>query len=342
MVLSGTLMEFILADVLNLLMQQKVTGKLVLTDSKKEGTIIFKDGLIAGAECGEENLTNKLFNYIVDIKKKAPEKLTPLFSASTGNLTDLCSTLMEQDLITTRELKSFAEFCVEDISCGLLAWSKGTYRFNSNRSVAAQVCGVATIPVENIIMEGMRRTDEWARMREYIGEDMIFVPASKKPSVMEIEGSIDVTAAPEEYILSLLDGSNSVKALTKNSCLCEYKVYESINTLLQSQRITALHQKYTQSIQAALKRKDAEEASILNRTFLGSLVSVAAAAAIVIIFTLCGAVLLPRLGAGWQAESAYIPAAVESARLLHQAISGETDADPATLKNAGLLTDKDF
>jgi len=343
MVLSGALKEFILADVFNLLMQQKITGKLVLTDNKREGVILFKDGIIAGAECGDENLTNKLFNYMIDVKKKTPELLTPLFSASADNLSDLCSTLMERNLITSKELKSFAELCTEDIACGLLIWNHGAYRFNSVRSVAAQVCGVATIPVENIIMEGMRRSDEWARMQEYIGEEMIFVPATKKLSAMEVEGSIDITAAPEEYILSLLNGSNSVKALTKNSCLCEYKVYESINILLQSQRITALHQKYTQSIQAALKRKDAEEASILSKTFLGSLVSVAAAAVIVIIFAFCGLVLLPQFGAGGRAEAgARVPDAVESARLLHQALSGEIAVDPAALKNAGLLTDKDF
>jgi len=340
MVLSGALKEFILADVFNLLMQQRITGKLVLTDSKNEGVIVFKDGIIAGAECGEENLTNKLFNYLVDVKRKAPEQLTPIFSASADDLSALCSTLMERNFITAKELKSFTEMCVEDISCSLLAWNRGTYRFNSFRSVAAQVCGVVTIPVENIIMEGMRRTDEWTRMQEYIKEDMIFVPAAKNQAALD---EIDVTAAPEEYIFSLLNGSNSVKALTKSSCLCEYKVYESINMLLQSQRITALHQKYTQSIQAALKRKDAEEASILSKTFSGSLVSVAAAAVFMAVFTFCGLVLLPRLGLFKPIEkSAYVPDAVESARLLHQAIIGETANDPATLKNAGLLTDKDF
>jgi len=344
MVLSGALKEFILADVFNLLMQQKITGKLVLTDNKREGVIVFKDGIIVGAECGEENLANKLFNYLIDVKKETPEQLTPIFSANADNLSVLSSTLMEHNLITTKELRNFAELCVEDISCNLLAWSQGTYRFNSSRSVTAHACGVATIPVENIIMEGMRRTDEWTRMQEYIKENMIFVPSAKKqPTAQTAPDGFDVTTAPEEYILSLLNGSNSVKTLMKNSCLCEYKVYESINTLLQAQRITALHQKYTQSIQAALKRKDAEEASVLSKTFFGSLISVGIAAAVVIFFIFCGAVLLPALDAGKQAgESPNETGAVESARLLHQAISGEKTGNPAILKKAGLLTDKDF
>jgi hypothetical protein len=169
---------------------------------------------------------------------------------------------------------------------------------------------------------------------------MIVVPAAKNQAAAD---EINVTAAPEEYILSLLDGSNTVKALTKNSCLCEYKVYECINTLLQSQRITALHQKYTQSIQAALKRKDAEEASILSKTFSGSLVSLAAAVVFIAFFTLCGLVLLPNIGLGKPMEtSARVPDVVESARLLHWAISGEAASEPDVLKNAGLLTDKDF
>jgi hypothetical protein len=344
MVLSGSLKEFILADVFNLLTQQKITGKLILTNDKREGNIVFKDGIIVGAECGEENLPNKFFNYLVDVKRNPSESLTQLFTAHAGHLGTLCSATLERNLLTIKELKRFAECCVEDMCCSLLMWSQGSYRFNSLRNVATQTSGFVSISAENIIMEGMRRADEWGRMQEYIKEEMIFVPSVKKGAAPGgADGEIDPAAMPEEYILSLLNGSNSVKAIVKSCCLCEYKVYESINMLIQAGRISALHQKYTQSIQAALKRKNDEEASVLGKTFLASFFSGAVAAVFIAFFFLAGTVLLPGLGIGGSQEGgAEITDAAESAVLLHRAITGEAVGDLATLEAEGLLTNKDY
>jgi hypothetical protein len=344
MVLNGTITEFILADVFNLLVQQRITGRLALVDEKLEAGIVFKDGIIVGADCGDENLPNKLFNFLVDIKKIEPDQLTPLFNANSGNLSVLAASLLERNLMDTRELKSFTESCVEDICCSLLTWNKGTYRFSSLRGIATIACGVVTIPVENIIMEGMRRTDEWGRMQEYIREDMIFVPAKRAGGGGGEQKQFDLVNAQEEYILSLLDGSNTIKRIKKSGCLCEYKVYESINNLLQAQRITALHQKYTQPIHAALRRKNAEEASVLGKTFFGSLLSVGVAAAFVLFFLFGKMIVLPALTSDAEvSKNAGKNDAVQAAAQLHRATTGEELMEkPAALKKEKLLTGRDF
>jgi len=339
MVLSGTLKEFILTDVFNLLAQQRITGRLVLTCDGREGGIVFKDGIIVGADSGDENLPNKLFNFLVGVRRKAPEHLSQLFNAHAGNLSVLAASILERNLMDSAELKGFAEACVEDICCSLLGWDHGSYRFNSLRGVAALACGAVTIPAENIIMEGMRRIDEWGRMQEYIQEETIFVPATRG---QEPPADIDVTAAPEEYILSLLDGSSTVRSIKKSCCLCEYKVYESLSALLQARRVTALQQKYTLSIQAALKRKDAEEASVLNKTFFGSLLSAGVAAVFVLFFLFCRISILPGTTGGAAKPGAATTDAARAATLLHQAITGERVENPAILKKKGLLTDRDL
>ncbi|MCL2219434.1 MAG: DUF4388 domain-containing protein [Chitinispirillia bacterium] len=342
MVLSGALKEFILGDIFNLLTLQKATGRLVLSDDRREGGIVFKDGIIVGADCGDENLPNKLFNYMVGIKRKSPDHVSQLFNANAGNLSQLASNIIERNLMTQKELKTFAESCVEDICCSLLNWTRGTYRFNSQRSVASAACGSVTIPAENIIMEGMRRIDEWARMQEYIQDQMIFVPAIKGGAGRDSNDEFDVNAAPEEYILSLLDGSCTVGSIKKSCCLCEYKVFESINILLQTQRITALHQKYTQSIQAALKRKEAENEAILNKGFIGSAVSVAAALVFAAVMLFCRLYVIPESARSADDAAAGTPDAVRAAVQLHYATTGEQAGDPAALKEAGLLTDRDL
>jgi hypothetical protein len=346
MVLNGTLKEFILADVFNLLTQQRTTGRLDLSSGKREAVIVFKDGVIVGGEDGDENLTNKLFNYLVDIKRKTPEQISPIFNAHTGDLSVLSTTLLEHNLLTAAELKGFAESCVEDICCSLLTWNEGTYRFNSVGSVSAIACGIVSISAENIIMEGMRRVDEWARMQDYITEDMVFVQTSDSRPV----GEIDIAATPEEYIFSLLDGNNSVKSIKKSCCLCEYKVYESINFLLQAQRITALQQHYTESIKAALARKEAELASVQRNTFFSSVVAAGVAAMFVLFFLFCRTFLLPKIDPAtydrdvaeqYRTREVTGSDAWQGASLLYRTINGG-QSNPELLKKAGLLTDRDL
>jgi hypothetical protein len=350
MVLNGTLKEFILADVFNLLTQQRITGRLELACGKREAWIVFKEGAIVGAEDGEENLANKLFNYLIDIKRRTPEKLSPIFSPHSGDLSALSNALLEHNLLNASELKGFAGSCVEDICCSLLTWNEGTYRFSSMGSVSAFACGVVSTSAENIIMEGMRRVDEWARMRDYITEDMVFAPAPGAVGA-DLSDGIDAAAAPEEYIFCLIDGKNAVKGIKKSCCLCEYKVYESINYLLQSQRIIPVQQQHTETIKAALARKQAEMASALRATFFGSLVAAAVAASFVAFFIFCRIFFLPKLDPGTYnrdiVEQRRINTvkgsdAVQGAALLHRAISGEPGAEPEALKKAGLLTDRDL
>jgi len=352
MVLNGTLKEFILADVFNLLTQQRITGRLDLASGKREALIVFKDGSIVGGEDGDENLTSKLFNYLVDIKRRTPEQLTPIFSAHTGDLSALSSDLLERNLLTAAELKGFAGSFVEDICCSLLTWNEGTYRFNSVGSVSNIACGVVTISAENIIMEGMRRVDEWARMKDYITEDMVFAPAPHSGGGVS-PGEIDIAAAPEEYIFGLLDGESTVKNIKKSCCLCEYKIYESINFLLQAQRITAMQQHYSESIKAALARKEAEVASVLRATFFSSLIAAAVAAAFVVFFLFSRIFLLPKLDPGTYDRDVVEQRrlnevkgsdAVQGASLLYRAVVDEPPVAnrEEALKKAGFLTDRDL
>ncbi|MFP4240920.1 MAG: DUF4388 domain-containing protein [Chitinispirillaceae bacterium] len=345
MVLSGTLKEFILADVFHLLTQQKITGKLFLSDGQSEGAIIFKSGMIVGAEKDEETLQNKLFNFLVDVKKKSPEHLNVLFTSHEGNLNALCASLIDRKLMTVKEIKMFTDSCVEDIACSLLMWKSGAYRFNSLRSVAPLACSTVSISSENIIMEGMRRVDEWNRMVDKIQEDSVFVKADKTAPE---NAELDIFCKPEEYVYGLLDGSCTVSSIVRCSCLSEYRVYESLNMLLQDNRIIPLPPKISQTIQAAIDRKELEETSSSgSKAAFSSLFAVG----LVIFIFLMGFSFrtfflsdISRKACRERTElfHTYTQNKMQNASFLHQALTGEQDLEPDELKKKDLLTERDI
>jgi hypothetical protein len=284
LVLSGTLKEFILGDVFQLLTQQKITGKLAMNDGHSDGAVMFKNGLIVGAEKEDEKFTSKLSYYLIDVKQQLQENVKGLMSSFDDDLNELTKDIITRDIMTAKEMFSFAESTIEDITCSLFQWKTGTYRFSSLRSVDAfAVCEIA-IPVENIVMEAMRRFDEWNRMVDVIAPDTIFIPTEKTSEQSSIPDPLKLT---DQYLYLKIDGTTPVKEFIQNTCLTEYKVYEALNTLYLNQKITVLSSELSNSVQAAIHKKEKDKAP----PSLAIILSILSTAGIILFFVLTSKVV---------------------------------------------------
>lgn len=267
MVLSGTLREFILADVLQLLTQQKVTGTLILTNGRSEGNIIFKDGLVVGAVRDQETLVIKLFHFLTTIQQQPKNRVRELFSLYEGKIADLTAELENRGIFTHQDMASYAQSVTVDITCSLFLWTTGTYRFTSLRTVDALIPAGIAIPIENVVMEAMRRIDEWHRMRVAITEDVIFVHTGKP--LDEPNGLYSPLDSPAPYIFQCINGTSPVKSFLTDSFLTDYKIYETLYDLIQSDVIRPLSEQLTKSIQAAIQKneQDIRSASVMPPLF---------------------------------------------------------------------------
>ena len=149
-----------------------------------------------------------------------------------------------------------AESVIEDICCSLFLWKTGTYRFASLRTVEEFTLLNLIFPVENIIMEAMRRTDEWYRMQEFVKIDTVFVRNSKEFITDNFTSA--PFKEPQSYLLNHIDGTSPVSEIVKDSCLSEYKVYETLYNLCLDNTIVPLSDQFTRSVKAALEHKKRE------------------------------------------------------------------------------------
>ena len=116
MVLSGTLREFIIADVFQLLARQKITGKLVLSSGSNEAAIYFRKGFVTCAERQDERLTDKLYLYLIQSCNIQEERVKAVFGSFVGNIQELTREIVDKGLIQQQALQSFCEETVEDIT----------------------------------------------------------------------------------------------------------------------------------------------------------------------------------------------------------------------------------
>jgi hypothetical protein len=150
-----------------------------------------------------------------------------------------------------------ARATLEDIACSLFTWDKGTYRFESLSAVREYALAGVMLPADAVVMEAMRRDDEAKRLFGQISEDMIFVAASREHQLGAIPQDLaGLFAAPDSYILSFVDGLTSVGGIVESSCLCRYRVFETLLHLWTNNIIAPLPAKVMQSIRAAKSKTD--------------------------------------------------------------------------------------
>ena len=256
MVLSGTLREFILADVMQLLTQQKITGKLILINGSSEGYIVFRNGTIVSAVREQEQFSTKLFYFLTEMRQQPKNKMRELFASYEGNLAGLTSLIETRGLLTHEELENYAVNVTIDITCSLFLWNRGHYRFDSMPSVEHLIPAGIDIPVENVVMEAMRRVDEWHRMREAITGETIF---SRTGKGINLETDHDPINDPSPYFYHRIDGTTDMRKLLADSFLTEYKIYETLYQMMQDDLIHPLSDSITRSIRAAILKKDQDQ-----------------------------------------------------------------------------------
>jgi hypothetical protein len=164
--------------------------------------------------------------------------------------------LENKGIISHQDLESYATAVTIDITCSLFLWKTGNYRFDSLRTVDHLIPAGIDIPVENVVMEAMRRIDEWHRMRQVIDEETILAHTGKQPDMEAAAGPID---NPSLYFYHRIDGTSAVKTLLNDAFLTEFKIYESIYALIQEDLIKPLSETVTRSIRAAIQKKEQDK-----------------------------------------------------------------------------------
>ncbi len=256
MELNGTLHEYLLADVFQLLAQQKATGKLEVRDGDRIGFMVLNEGMIVFAQDGADNVQTKIGTLLKQLRRVPERDLQKLLSLHTNNPTRFIKELVTREAATEQEMTMAVRATVEDIACSLFSWNRGTYRFDSLNTVRQYIVPGILLPADSVVMEAMRRDDEAKRLFGQLADDAILVPTSREHGLGAFPHSLaELFNNPDSFILSFVDGLTSVGTITKESGLSEYRACEALVRLWQSNLVAPLPAKLSESIKAAMHMK---------------------------------------------------------------------------------------
>lgn len=245
MALEGTLRDFSLADILQLIGIQKKTGVLVLRDAEEVVRVSFQNGMIVASEHETEQLETRLGNVLVKKGVVTTEQLQKALEIQSESLQRLGQVMIENSLIGASDLRDALRNQVLQTIYGLFRWKNGHYHFAPQGMVDYDSDNLEPISTESILMEGLRMLDEWPLIERVIPNgDIIFRQTEKAASVRDTlassfdealfddeNGSVKLPHE-QEYVLQLVDGVSAVKEIAERSKLLEFETYRALYDLM--------------------------------------------------------------------------------------------------------------
>lgn len=229
MALKGNLRDFTITQLLNLINIAQKTGTLVVERPSEKIIVSFREGKLAFARTGKEDstLANVLYraNKISAAQYRAiVERAGKISDKELGLLLINAKYVSQQDIITSLQ----NHFTV--IANRLFTWLEGQFRFENNLLPPDDKIMVR-ISLENIIIEGARRSKEFEQLQDEIPSLDIALKFTERPgtNIRNVNLSVD-----EWKVVSFINPKNSIRQIAAATKKNDLEIRKIVYGLLQA------------------------------------------------------------------------------------------------------------
>ncbi|OGP90854.1 MAG: hypothetical protein A2157_05235 [Deltaproteobacteria bacterium RBG_16_47_11] len=236
MALQGTLKDFSITEIIQLIGQQLKTGVLKIRRGKNTVEIYFVDGMIVhvySSYRGEKDLIGEI---LVKAELITEEQLGRVLRIQKETLKYLGEILVELQLLTKKDVLKVISTQIYETIYDLFWWEDGTFNFDLKL-----VEGYKKIPfalsTEQVLLNILRMVDEWSEI-----EKKIFSPylIFKRTLGGEEKGALspqnylkEKLTSEQELIFNLVDGTRTVQDIIDRSLLGKFNASEILMNLLE-------------------------------------------------------------------------------------------------------------
>ena len=223
MALSGNLRTMLPGDLLQWLSLGQKTGTLVISNKRVEKKIFFRNGRVISSASNDprEYLGQFLMShgYLTEPELKKAMEVQQQSGILLGKILVMIEVINEPDLVRFMRLKAEEE--IYDI----FLWNDGDFYFVDDELPQMEMIPLQ-VDVTGIIMEGTRRVDEWARIRETIPNEAVIPVLLKEVDYTDLE-------EVEEPIVRAIDGKRTILELVLESRSSAFTVSSTVSALVR-------------------------------------------------------------------------------------------------------------
>jgi Domain of unknown function (DUF4388) len=262
MALKGTLKDFGIADILQLIGQQQKTGHLVLTSKGDAVTVSFQEGNIVRAESSSRTRKDLIGSMLLNAELISEAQLEMALETQKRTLQRLGDVLVTQGFIDAERFKEVVQLQTSETLFRLFTWHSGSYEFEQ-REVEVDP-SVTPLRAESVLMEGFRRVDEWPVVRKRITSlqmtfekrkelppargahdefDLALDDAFAEPDARKKEGGkgeFQSVGEKERLCFGLAQPGRTVQRVIELSCLGEFETAKALCNLVNLDYLQAV------------------------------------------------------------------------------------------------------
>jgi len=227
MAFEGSLADFKVPDILQIIASGEKTGVLTVASGDKSVTIGFEEGAVTAASYGESGRQAPIQDFLVKSGRVSQKDLERILARKEDTGLPIEEVLVRDRYVDQDELTELIGFKIQEVMDELFTWSEGKFKFDADVRLYQKTSIKVRLNVQTLLLEGMRRIDEWPRIEKALPNPYVILGKKDQP-ILSIELSSE-----QKRLLSLLDYDRSLEELVETSGFGKFRTYHALHNLLE-------------------------------------------------------------------------------------------------------------
>ena len=225
--LRGNLSSFRIIELMQMLALQRQTGRLAITREEGGADVYFRDGAVTFASSAMNGTPGGLEGLLRKSCKVADDGLQHAMRISEMTGQPIDGVLAQERLLDQKTFGTCLRRHTETVVFRAMGWKDGEFVFDQDEPPV--FANPVTLKVDDLILEGTRRSDEWVLIQQKIPSfSLIFEPLIGNAEELTRRGLSDV----DLKIFALVDGKRSVQDIIDMAMISDFDVAKSMFILL--------------------------------------------------------------------------------------------------------------
>ena len=238
MALEGSLNDFDLFSLFNMIKTQGKSGTLVLSRAQEFVKIFFDQGEIVGCDSNQVRMEDRVGAMLVRLGRLSGEELLAMIQRQRQTLKRLGTLLLESGRVTPQDLQDALFNQAMSIIYRTFRWVEGDYRFDSILPLDLDQDNFPAIPVDTVLMEAARIMDEWPEVQRRLPDSAAVMQQTLAAQQLNLDLNQDLSTVLEGR--GHLQPERSGLSHEQETALTYFSKSSSIQNVLQISRYDEL------------------------------------------------------------------------------------------------------
>ncbi|MBP2681830.1 MAG: hypothetical protein H6Q78_1693 [Candidatus Krumholzibacteriota bacterium] len=231
MSLEGNLSSFGIAEILQLIAVQQKSGLLSVTRQSSSMKFFFRGGKIISTRDRRRGAPDPLKDYFARYGVLSREELARLTEISAQSRLDFTDVAVSEGVLSEEELERHCRNHIQEAVYEVLGWEHCSYKFIAAPEAAAGVKALTDAGVEGLLMESMRRIDEFPLILKEFPDGAISIRRRAD------EGAPANLSPQEKAVMELLTVERTIDDIIPRAKYPRFDTYEALKLLKEKNLI---------------------------------------------------------------------------------------------------------